>query len=205
MRRLIFLMMLIAGPAAAELPALFDVTGVAADDVLNIRENPRATGAKVGDLAPDRTGVEVVELSESGDWGRVNSGEGSGWVRMTFLSEQPGPGEGETLFGQPLACSGTEPFWSMAFAPNVDAVFAPIDSEPVAFTVAADMMSSNVAGQAQAVIAGAYGGETVTGIVRRAICSDGMSDRVFGLSLDMVMTDGDGSRLLSGCCTLETN
>ena len=57
-------------------PALHDVTGVASDDVLNIRESPDAGSAIVGSLAPDATGVEVVAVT--GGWAVVNTSEASG-------------------------------------------------------------------------------------------------------------------------------
>ena len=34
------------------------------------------------------------------------------------------------------------------------------------------------------------------------ICSDGMSDRLFGLSATLVI-HGDSPRMLSGCCTIQ--
>ena len=49
-----------SGAAAKGLPALHDVTGVAADDVLNVRARPDASAPVLGALTPDATGVEVV-------------------------------------------------------------------------------------------------------------------------------------------------
>ena len=63
-----------AGPALATpeyvLPTLFDVSGVSAGDRLNIRDRPSASGAVIGTLAPDATGVEVV--AERNGWAMVN-------------------------------------------------------------------------------------------------------------------------------------
>lgn len=62
----------------ARLPALFDVTGVSADDTLNVRQNPRATAGLLAELSPDATSIEVVRLSDSGGWGLVNIDESAG-------------------------------------------------------------------------------------------------------------------------------
>ena len=43
--------------ADASGPDFFRVTGVAADDVLNIREAPDAGSAKIGEIPPDGDGV----------------------------------------------------------------------------------------------------------------------------------------------------
>lgn len=58
--------------------ALHDVTGVAANDVLNIRENPDAASPVIGTLAPDATGVEVILVDDG--WALVNAGERSGYA-----------------------------------------------------------------------------------------------------------------------------
>ncbi|MEO1155590.1 MAG: SH3 domain-containing protein, partial [Pseudomonadota bacterium] len=52
--------------AAQGYPALFDVTGVASDDVLNIRSAPSATAEIIGTLAHNETGVEVVGEGPAG-------------------------------------------------------------------------------------------------------------------------------------------
>ena len=114
MRGLAALLVLLPTLAFAQmlpLPALHDVQGVAADDVLNIRSAPDAGAGVIGALAPDATGVEIVERSDDLKWGLVNSGEGAGWVALRFLQRQAGQDHGQ--FPPVAACSGTEPFWSM--------------------------------------------------------------------------------------------
>jgi hypothetical protein len=89
----LILALLVAMPAAAQdLPALFRVTGVAANDVLNIRAEPSARAAIIGSFRPDAGGIEVVALSADGRWGLVNSGEQAGWSSMRYLMHQGGPG-----------------------------------------------------------------------------------------------------------------
>ncbi len=110
MIRAALVLALLSGSAAAqEMPSLHDVTGVAADDVLNVRSGPDAGSARIGALAPGATGVEVIELSGTG-WGRVNVDEGSGWVSLRYLARQPD----QPPVPDRLTCFGTEPFWSLA-------------------------------------------------------------------------------------------
>ena len=119
MRALAVWLALLPGFALAEsLPALYDVTGVAAGDVLNVRSDSHAAGAKLGELAYDATDVEVVR--QRNGWALVNVGEGAGWVSMRYLAGQPGQ-DGNTL-SPPAWCTGTEPFWSLELLPGWHAV-----------------------------------------------------------------------------------
>ena len=105
----------LSAPARADtLPALFDVTGVAAGDALNIREAPSARAAILGRLAPDATGVEGVAARDG--WMQVNVAERSGWVSARHLV----PAGAVWTSGLPptLNCGGTEPFWSLTQAPG---------------------------------------------------------------------------------------
>lgn len=174
------------------LPALFDVAGVAADDVLNIRAMPRATARHIGELRPDATGVEVVRLSENGEWGLVNVGEGAGWASMQFLARSLGQG-----WDVPPAiaiCYGTEPFWSLD------------PMEAMAFRTPGESLSIDpltlirTAGRADpwGVITQTEDGP-IHGILTRQACSDGMSDREEGLRIGLIHAD---RTVYTGCCAL---
>lgn len=204
---LIFTMLSIATAAGAQpLPALFDVSGVASDDVLNIRAQPSASAEKIGALAHDATGVEVVAVSENGRWGLVNVEGRSGWVSLHFLRRDPEAGRN---LPAGLACSGTEPFWALAFSSDGTALAQwlmlglPGDSsaiydgywssppvnrgpDPVAFALLREMTATGVG---------------ATGIIRREYCDDGMSDQTYGLSINMVLT-GQERLFVDGCCSL---
>lgn len=194
--RALALLLLLALPAQAQearLPALFDVAGVAQDDVLNIRERPRGTSGIMGELRPDATGVEVIELSESGDWGRVNLYDQTGWTAMRFLRRQPGQAVGETPEIQ--VCYGTEPFWSLDLretSPGLTTPLADLSMDPPSI--------APVGGRSEpwSVI-----GETehgpIYGILSRRLCSDGMSDALLGFEINLIEV-GYGS--YTGCCTL---
>lgn len=194
--RALALLLLLALPAAAQevrLPALFDVTGVAADDVLNIRDRPRATSGIIAELRPDATGIEVIELSESGDWGRVNHYDQTGWTAMRFLRRQPGQAVGDSPAIK--VCYGAEPFWSLDLRETSAGLRTPLADLSMDLP---DIAPVGGRFEPWSVI-----GETehgpVYGILSRRICSDGMSDALLGFELNLIEV-GYGS--YTGCCTL---
>ncbi|HMB11644.1 hypothetical protein, partial [Saliniramus sp.] len=74
---------------------LYQVTGVAADDLLNVRDRPGVPGSTViGRLAPDARGVERSgDLQDVGgrDWWHIRHPSlpaGGGWVNARFLAAQ---------------------------------------------------------------------------------------------------------------------
>ncbi len=176
---------------AQDLPALYAVSGVASDDVLNIRTEPRAQADKIGELAHDARDVEVMAFNDDRSWGRVNTGERSGWTSMRYLAPQPA---GDLPVAERLSCAGTEPFWSLDIRQSGESIYSSpgdkatrLDSgqlEPAAGR--RDRFLLPFAGDAWAVI-------------RRELCSDGMSDRAYGLDIDVHLGTGP---LRSGCCTI---
>ena len=93
----------------------FRVSGVAANDVLNIRSAPDAETQILGMFAPDAGFIEVIEDSADGKWSRVNVGEGTGWVRRKFLMPVPVVTFYPTNIPVGLVCASTEPFISVQF------------------------------------------------------------------------------------------
>lgn len=203
MRALVLLVWLAAGPVLAQtLPALHDVTGVAANDVLNLRAEPNATAAIVGALAPDARNIEIVAVDESAKWGLVGQGEGRGWAALRFLSRQGGSESGQAgddSLPLPLACGGTEPFWSLKVAANGAVTFRPVDG---AILTAPLSWSDRPVGRSGFAYGLTAAGGAITGIVERRACSDGMSDRPFGLSLFLIVTTAGQPALYDGCCSL---
>ncbi len=181
------------------LPALHDVHGVAADDVLNIRSGPDAGSGVIGTLAPDATGVEVVERSDDLKWGLVNAAEGAGWVALRFLQRQAGQDYGQ--FPPVTACSGTEPFWSMTRDAGADHwVYESPDGPGESLSPSLLLTASGrIDRWAMRFGAGGVPGTAVFGL---AACSDGMSDRAYGITVDLLLDGATGPAMLSGCCTL---
>lgn len=203
MRRLALCLALLAAPACAEtaFPALHDVTGVAADDVLNLRAAPDAGAAIIGSLPPDVTGVEVAGLSADGKWGRINQSEASGWAAMAYLTPQAGPAWFTLQRG--LRCFGTEPFWTLFLdSDSQSARFLTPEGEGPQMTIATLWPGADwhpVAG----LRATGPDSEAIA-VIRAAACSDGMSDAGFGLAVD-VFSSGSAAApasSLQGCCTL---
>ena len=199
------LLMVLAGPAAATQdawPALFDVTGVAADDVLNVRAEPSAASAIVGTIAQDARDVEVIAPNARQTWGQVNAGEAPGWVSLRFLRRQPGQWLG--AIPEVRHCVGTEPFWSLSLDRDGAVTFATPDRDPVGGTilerVAAEGRRDRYA--VTGVLDGPTGDEHLALRLALASCGDGMSDRSYGIEADLILDGADGARLLSGCCTL---
>lgn len=189
--------------SAQDLPALHDVTGVAADDRLNIRAEPEASAAALGSFAPGMTGIEVTGLSADGRWGRVNLAEQTGWASMRYLARQPGPDWWS--LEKPLSCYGTEPFWSLRLTPDAERVeFSRMGEDPQDLAVDWATGVAGRRGQAGMALRGAdsSGFATFTG----QDCSDGMSDFSFGIAVTLFLTDaagsGQGPSGWSGCCAL---
>lgn len=198
LRLVLVLAVLLAAPVAAQdLPALYRVAGVAANDVLNVRAEPSARAAILSGFAPGAGGIEVVALAEGGRWGQVNLGESTGWVSMRFLTREADAGWRSGSV--PMQCFGTEPFWSLRlFLPSHRAEFHTPDNGGMELVTDAGALPSTAFPPTLAIpFAGAREGMAV---VRPAACSDGMSDGQWGLEAQLYFrgqTDG-----LSGCCSL---
>lgn len=183
--------------AAAPFPALYNVTGVAADDVLNVRRAPQASADLIGTLAPDQRNVEVVAADATGRWGLINIGESSGWTSLRYLARQND--NPQYALGAMLSCSGTEPFWSLHLAQGKSAEFS-TPSETVSLPGAGLITTGS--GRPDRFFVTLGGGSVA--ILRREICSDGMSDQSYGIGIDL-LTDRGGATLFTGCCSIVQN
>lgn len=188
----------VAQPALAQdYPQLYSVTGVADGDVLNIREAASGTATIIGDLPNDATGVEVLMRNATRRWGKINLDEGTGWVAMRFLEPQGRPID---HFNLPvgLRCFGTEPFWSITQSDGALQV-TPMDGTPTTLTVEL-AQDTGIPNDLRRLLNLSSPEGPASGFIYPATCSDGMSDRVYGLSISL--NTGPGTPMLSGCCTL---
>lgn len=196
-RTALALTLAVATPALAtqeySLPTLFDVSGVAADDVLNIRADPDAQAPIIGTLAPDAQAIEVID--ERGGWARVNAGEGAGWVSMRYLAYRTDVWQ-EGELPDAFRCLGTEPFWDAKVEGGDLVLRRPDDQAGDRRAVQAVLDTGIFRDPARVVVA-----RDMTLFAQPRICSDGMSDRLFGLSATLVL-HGDQPAMLSGCCTI---
>ncbi|MCK0095503.1 hypothetical protein MWU60_07960 [Yoonia sp. F2084L] len=177
-------------------PALYAVTGVAENDTLNIRAAPDGDAAVIGALAHDARDIEVITLSRQGGWALVNASENAGWAAFRFLNRQD---QRVMSLGLPegLRCFGTEPFWSITFGGGAVLDYATPGSimrhsitsmSPAPENVSVAEFGYRFVWQSQ--------GEDVTAHILPGRCSDGMSDRIYGLHYV------DNQRPSTGCCSL---
>jgi uncharacterized membrane protein len=194
--------LLAAGPAAATqeyiLPTLFDVTGVSPASHLNVRSGPGTGNAVIGSLAPDATGIEVVAHSADGRWGQINLGEGAGWASLTYLAYRTDVWE-EGALPAGMRCFGNEPFWSLA--PSGDQLVYSTPEGERAFALDA-VLSTGIPRHPRRAVSGSDSGGRIVATVVPAACSDGMSDRAFGLDATVVLDEDGAPRMLTGCCSI---
>ena len=179
---------------AQDLPALYSVTGVAADDVLNLRASPSASGEVIGSLAPDAKAVEVVAFD--GDWAVINVDGVAGYAAGRFLAPDGGPGW--SSLERPVICSGTEPFWSLAIDPATGSAGFSTPEQPEPRNMAIKDVWPATDWSKSAAVSLPVG----LAVLRGADCSDGMSDQRFGIAVDLFLQDAGGLRL-TGCCNLQ--
>jgi len=196
MLRTIFALFLMATPALATpeytLPTLFDVARVAPNDVLNIRAEPNANSEIIGTLPYNDKNIEVVE--ETRGWARVNKGESTGWVSSRYLDYRTDVWTDGAL-PQGWKCYGTEPFWT-ASVKDGSVNFSTPDAGTTVHPIKAVLSTGAFRDPTRAVVA-----EGMTISSTPQMCSDGMSDRSFGLRAQLIM-QGNSPRLLSGCCSI---
>lgn len=180
------------------LPAFYEVTGVASDDVLNVRSGTGTAHPIIEYLAYNDRHIEIVRLSDDGKWGLIGYPGGSGWASMRYLKRQNG--QPASNLPQPLSCTGAEPFWSLTFSQNTNSFTEP------------GQMAHNLTTTWQGTPVGrppiSYGvkmrggNDEINAVVSRRQCSDGMSDKAYGFTINALLSGGLGNRLLVGCCAL---
>lgn len=197
------LFLAVASPAAATqeyiLPTLFDVTGVAAQDVLNIRAAPDARAAIIGTLSPLARDIEVVGHDDTGRWARINTGERSGWVALRFLAYQVDvwtPG----ALPPTLHCLGTEPFWSIR--PGGDTLVFSVPDAPDTVMQIGQVLGTGVFRDPRRSVLAQGPSAAITAVIVPAACSDGMSDRSYGLDVTVILAAQGASQMLTGCCSI---
>jgi|LGVF01.2.fsa_nt_gb uncharacterized membrane protein len=195
----VILTLVLTAPSIAQaeflvFPIVYEVVSVADGDVLNVRENPNANAYDLGDLLPGQQ-AEVTAFDETGAWARILWHGENGWVSRKFMQPVTQYGDDFSTMPVNLYCGGAEPFWSAEITPDArfsftemgnDAVWMPIESS----TMSHNKMRSN------------YAFETpeFTGFIRRAECSNDVSEVTYGWALDLLGKGSAQPNLLSGCC-----
>ena len=165
-----------------------NVSGVASNDTLALRAQPDAKSAKVGQLPPDATGVNVTAVDTKGaDWVKVQKGNQSGWVNAKFLTYDTGT-------PVKMTCGGTEPFWGM----TVGYGFATFEFDGKKTRMALDAPETPGA-RPNIWLLPVHGkpGQFILGTKPDSEkCSDGMSDNVYPYT----MLVRAGGFFMEGCC-----
>lgn len=92
-------------------------------------------------------------------------------------------------FSQPIRALGTEPFWAVEIKPDA-LVYSGVDRPETKMTNPGPRMEGGAA-----VIAADAGGQPFTITLRESQCSDGMSDRVYPLDVQVLYM----GETLKGC------
>ena len=181
-------------------PSYHRVTGVAAQDTLNVRAAPSADSEDIGDLAHDAQMVEVLGFDANRDWARISLAERDGWVAARFLAPDSVVTIGDSAIPVGLSCTGTEPFWGLSLSADAGTYSQP--AEPDASMA---VTQSRVAeGRSGSPLYLRLSGDdySATAIVSGTMCSDGMSDRSYGWTINARITGPDADRFVTGCCHL---
>lgn len=185
MKGVLILAACLAGAAAAHAQEHLMVTGVAADDVLNIRASPSGSAAVIGWIPPDGFGVVATgarRTTGSTQWREVRYEDVRGWVAARYVTAER------------LECGGTEPFWGLTVSGG-NAVFSSPEG-PDLTMIAGPWGRATARPWPQAVWLQRAGAEGVA-VISRVSCSDGMSDIDFAYDMTLILPDGT---IYSGCC-----
>lgn len=202
-----FLFLLCAAPALSQervrlpdLPMLYDVTRVADNDTLNVREQPDSKSPVIGQLEPNAEGVEVVGYSTDGNWAQTNHEERAGWISTNFIKES----EASSWWNNSarLKCYGTEPFWSLELSTDEESTFQYQGVDDITLTHGWLSESWGRPDWGQPVKSArsftSPNGPAFAS-VQSEQCNDGMSDREFHLSIAFMLQNHP---VLAGCCSL---
>ena len=183
----------------------YRVHGVASDDKLNVRAQPGADAEVIGSLPPGADDIVVTGSRQQHGtatwWELVFPGveRGSGWVNARFLVRASDEASGEADY--PLACLGTEPFWSIAIDGDDAQSSALGEAGKTTFRAGEWALAEGLRGHFVVRLRQKHGEPDPEGFVvatsSHGFCSDGMSDTEYPFSGTFVRPDG---KVFGGCC-----
>ncbi|MEM6291056.1 MAG: SH3 domain-containing protein [Myxococcota bacterium] len=183
-----------------DMPALYEVSGVSSDDVLNVRAQPTSSSDIVGELAPDATDVEVVAIDATGRWAMVNVNETAGWASLSFLEALDSAWEGNET-PEHLNCLGTEPFWGLSVDGDTVRLSSPIGDDQLSIEEVL-VPAGFASGTPMRTILASSEIQDGTVSITPGLCSDGASDMLYGLHVNVVLREEGINTSLGGCCSI---
>ncbi|PSL18014.1 hypothetical protein [Shimia abyssi] len=187
---------------ASEFPALYHVIDVAEDDSLNIRTDPNSSAPIIDTFPHDAQDIEVITTNQTRSWAMVALPEATGWTSLRYL-ERSHPNSW-THSNTGLTCSGTEPFWLATLAPDRKALtYQFFDDPPRDIEISWIITPENYTGGSLGLSASSAKAHAFASLTA-GICSDGMSDRSYGISINLFLTDPAHTIGYTGCCSLQT-
>ena len=160
--------------------------------MLNVREDPDASSYVIGGLESGQV-VEVIDENPEGTWALINSGEGTGWASFRYLRRQGKQLDGD--YPDFTTCGGTEPFWDLT-RNDGSITFESFSGEISPVTEPLIWERGSIGNRHRY----AFRTSNMIGIVSREYCNDGMSDREFGLEINLILEE-EGYHM-NGCCSI---
>lgn len=188
---------------SADSVSVFSVTGVDADDYLNVRQAPDTQSPIVTLIPYDGVGIRRLDGEESvgtQTWWRIKWEGKQGWVNKRYLSSP------DTTDAQPssdakddskmaLHCGGNEPFWGIKITKK-QLIYSPFEGDILNLPIMFNKTSENNTSLA-AVFAEKAGNSVMAVLQKVEACSDGMSDIDYPYSISAVINN---KNFYSGCC-----
>lgn len=183
--------------AVANSASGYSVRGVAADDYLNVREDPSVRSPIVTKIPHDAKSVRHlgdVERIGRQVWWRIKWQGKQGWVNKRYLVANQVASKPAAEKRAVLQCGGNEPFWGIKIS-KWSMEFSPMDGEKIFVPIVFNKTSENHT--KIAAIEGKKGNNRITTLLEKRSCNDGMSDRAYDYAVSTII---NGKRLYSGCC-----
>ncbi len=180
---------------------------------LNVRTGPGVRYRDIGNIPPLSL-VTVVGFSRNGNWAEITWEGRSAWISTRFITREASAVspqadiatdidlsslDGLLMSADEVTCVGTEPFWNLNIMDQTLLSFDTPDGDPV------ESILENISRSENNPSIHMFSSFGFTGIIHREQCSDGMSDRTYDWALDLVVSDGLGQRLKTGCCFIGQN
>lgn len=171
----------------------YEVAHVGESDTLNVRKGAGISHEVAFELHPKARQIKITgtEKINGSTWANIDWHGEKGWVNHYFLQKQA------TDTRSTLACSGTEPFWSVTSTADTSKVDI-LGKDPFSVAVSYWGRPHNSL-ETTKVISASDQQHSVVLMAEQAVCDDGMSDRLYGFKV-MALIDNKDS--YSGCCIM---